>query len=240
MEGYSGPEVGYKPMAGVSYGNGGLVLPDAGSTRVVFFSKAKLMPAKSKEQGREIWENIDYVSVQQVTEKYPIVLEAHDGHRQRWQREFEAYQKGKEAMPEGTPMNILLPGNEAAINELKSMAIFTIEQMASVPDSVLHRIPFGTDMKVRAMKYLEAVNGSQGFNKMQGEIEKANARAADTERQLADLKEQLASMQNTQPAASGVSPDIAALVATLVAQQAAPRAKRPYTRKSKPENAEAA
>ena len=234
METYTGPDPGYKPMQGVSYGNGGLVRPDADSTRVVFFSKAKLMPAKSRDAGRQVWENVDYVSVQQATEKYPILLEAHDGHRQRWAREYEAYQKGKEALPEGTPMSILMPGNEAVVNELKSMAIYTIEQMAAVPDSVLHRIPFGLDLKNRARKYLEAVNGSQGFNKMQAEIEKANERAADTERQLADLKEQLASMQK--PETPSLSPDIAALVATLVAQNA--QKTEPKTRRGRPPKAD--
>lgn len=214
MDTYTGPDVGYKPMQGVEYGNGGLVLPAAGSTRVVFFSKAKLMPAKSKEAGHDVWENTDYVSVQQVTEKYPIVLEAHQGHRQRWPNEYEAFLKGREAIPEGTPMNILMPGNEAMVNELRGMAIFTIEQMAEVPDSVVHRIPFGTDMKNRARKYMEAMHGAQGFNKMQGELEKANARAADTERQLADLKEQMSAMNQKDDAA-----DIAALVERVVAAQ---------------------
>lgn len=211
---YAGPEAGYKSI-GLSQGNHGLVMPDPNATKVVFMSKPKLMPAQSKEQGRQIWENVTYVRVHPPGDKYPIELEAHAGHFQRWAREYEAFLAGKQVMPEGTPLNILLPGNEAGVNELNSLGIFTIEQMAGIADSVLHRVPFGMDMKNRAKRYIEAQNGAQGFNKVQGELDKANAKVADMERKFEELQAQMSSMSQA-PAAT---PDITAIVAAAVAAQ---------------------
>ena len=230
---YTGPDPGYSPV-GLSQGNRGLVLPDPNAVKVVFFTKPKELPYRSKTEGRPIWENQEYVSVLQPGEKSPIVLEAHDGHRQRWKPQYEAFLAGKAAMPVGTPLTIILPGQEATVNELNGLGVFTVEQMAGVSDSVVHRIPFGGEMKVRAQRYLDTLNGAQGFNKVQAELDKTNAKNAEMERELAELKEQMASMAPAPvPAAS---PDVQALIAALTAQSQTP----PPARRGRPPKAEAA
>ncbi len=211
---YAGPEA-FKSI-GLSQGNHGLVMPDPNATKVVFMSKAKLMPAKSKEAGRQIWENVTYVRVHPPGDKYPIELEAHEGHFQRWQREYQAFLQGKQAQPEGTPLTILLTDNEAGVNELNSLGIFTIEQMANLADSVLHRVPFGMEMKNRANRYLDAMNGAQGFNKVQAELDKANAKAIEMERRMEDMLAQMQTMSAPKPSEPV---DIAAIVAAAVAAQ---------------------
>lgn len=206
--------------SGLSQGDKGLVMPDQSKVNVMFFSKAKLMPFQSKEAGRQIWSNVDMVRVQQPGEKDPIVLEAHDGHKQRWRKEWEAYQAGRKAVPEGTPLTVLFPeGNEAGVLILNALGIYTIEQMAEVSDSVLGNIPFGGEMKLRAGKYVTAINGAQGFNKVQAELDKAKMQTSEMERRMEEMQDQMRQMQQVQPSTPGVDPSlVAALVAAEVAR----------------------
>lgn len=221
---YDGPEPGY---TAAGYGHGGLVVPDQSKVNVMFFSRAKQMAALSKERGMAVWQNVDYVRVQQPGEKDAIVLEAHDGHRQRWPEAYKAYQAGKKVMPEGTPLAILFPeGNEAGIMMLNTVGIFTVEQMAAVSDSVLGNIPFGGEMKLRAKRYVEAMQGSQGFNKMQAEVDREREARQQLERRMEEMQAEMANMQQSQ-SSHGLDPNVASLVAALAAQNQPRRRGRP-------------
>lgn len=215
---------------GLSQGNKGLVMPDMSKTFVFFFSKPKEFPAQSREAGYPVWKDIEYVRVQQPGERDPVELEAHDGHRQRWPAEYERYKQGKAQIPDGTPLSILLPGSDAMVITMRTLGVYTVEQLASISDSAIGNIPFGGELKQRAKKYLETMNGSQGFNKMQAEVDAAKAETNDLKKMIADLKEQMETMKAPPAPAGAFDPNMlqAMIASTVAATQASqPRRGRP-------------
>lgn len=193
--------------------NGELVQADPSKAFAFFFSKPKEMPARSQAEGRSVWEDRDYVRVQQPGERDPVVLEATSAHKARWTREWEAYKQGREVKHEGTPLSVIFPDSEAMILNLRGLGVFTVEELAHIPDSATVNIPFGGTLKQKAAKYIELQNGAQGFNKLNAELESQRAENQSLKLQVEDLQmkfTQLAAEREGAPlpAAGGLSPDM--------------------------------
>lgn len=214
--------------SGFSGRNAEVVQSDPSKTFAFFFSKAKEMPALSREEGKPVWKDIDYVRVQQPGERDAVVLEATPVHKQRWAREWDAYKAGKEVPHEGTPLTVIFPDSEAMILNLRTLGVYTIEELARVSDSATANIPFGGTLKQKAAKYLEMQNGAQNFNKMTAEQENLRKENESLKLQIDDLQSQfqrLAAERTEGPSSSmGLTPDaVQQMIANALAATQTPK-----------------
>lgn len=74
--------------------------------------------------------------------------------KQMYPREYDAFRKGIEAVPQGWPIDMWTYLNEQQVNHLKALNILTVEQIAELADSNLHRIPMGRTLKNQAVAAL--------------------------------------------------------------------------------------
>ena len=61
--------------------------------------------------GRPVSRQMDYIRMRQPGERDEIMRPAHDGDRRRFARHWAAYQDGRQALPDGTPLVTLFSNN---------------------------------------------------------------------------------------------------------------------------------
>lgn len=136
---------------------------------------------KSKEQGIEVGEEQDFIIIicpgQPKTE---VRRKASEQDKMQYSQEWSAYQQGKENQISGTPIE-LLPGlANGMADALKAIYVYTIEQMAGLPDLSLQKVGMGgSEIREKARAYL---------SKTSGEV-------TALRQQLADMQAQMAAMQ---------------------------------------------
>ena len=205
--------------SGVGYGKGGLVVPDPSKTNVMFFTKAKHFPAESETAGYPVYHDVLYVRVQHPGERDSVVVEANASHKAKWPAAFKAFEEGRKLVPEGTPLSLLFPGgNEPAILTMNALGLFTIEQVAEMADSATGNIPFGGDLKQRAIRYLEATKKGADFNKMQSELDEEKKARKSLEMQLDDLQGKFSQLAAEREGGPGVSSSPSVLTPEMLQQ----------------------
>ena len=158
---------------------------------------------KSKEEGREIGEEQDYIIIVSPGQpKSEVRRKATDADKMAYGPEWSAYEQGKEMQISGTPIE-LLPGLAAGMADaLKALYIYTIEQMAGLPDIALQRVGMGgNDIRKRAKDYLS----------------KGSAETAELRARVAELETEIAALRAAAPTAKprGRKPKINAEPAVL-------------------------
>lgn len=136
---------------------------------------------KSKEAGCEIGDEQDYIIIVSPGQpKSEVRRKATDADKMAYGPEWSAYEQGKEMQISGTPIE-LLPGLAAGMADaLKALYIYTIEQMAGLPDIALQRVGMGgNDIRRRAKDYL---------SKGSAETAELRARVAELEAEIAALR----------------------------------------------------
>ena len=170
--------------------NGGLVeFGDDSKLFVEFTSRPVLDEIKSKEAGRPVHVQVDFVRIQQPGERDCILRPAHDGDRRRFKIHWAAYQEGREAIPAGTPLSVLFPANPEVIENLKYDKVFTIEQLAGLTDTQKQNIGMGALVwSQNAQAYLDAANGGKGLQELFTEVDQLNASSKAKDKRIEALE----------------------------------------------------
>ena len=153
---------------------------------VGFYRKSILNGAKSRAEGKPVYESRDYVKIQHPGETLNVVdRPAHDGDRQRWPQKWDQYQRGVTQIPEGVPLNQLFPDKPHIVDLMRGYNIHTVEQLENLSGDAISTVGMGCQEWVNAAKrYMERVN--KGVNHHQ--FEKA---LSDRDQEIRLLKRQL-------------------------------------------------
>ncbi len=129
----------------------------AGSGAMVhFFSRFVTLKKKTEESGRIIGEYRDFIRIRQAgQDKSEVVREVKPQHKQEYAREWDAYQRGLEQVPDGTPIGEWPAVTSSRCEELKLKGVHTIEQMAGMADADTQHIMGGMELKKKATAYIE-------------------------------------------------------------------------------------
>lgn len=178
-----GTIVGGGDVRAVSYGE------DKGLF-VEFRSEPFYNEFQSKSQGKAIYDNKVMVKIYTPGDKTKIVdrlarLEDEDGFpadSRRWPQQWAAFQEGRKAEVEGTPLGMWPMINSAQVRELNAINIYTVEQLAEVNDSILDNIGLGArSLRDGAITFIRHAQEEGAFAKME-------ARNNDLQRQLDELR----------------------------------------------------
>lgn len=133
-----------------------------------FYIDAREDGAATKKAGRPIFKDVEYVEVRIAGDKNNIpVFKVNDTHRGRWPEAYEAFKRGEEMSPTGTPLEQWPPLSRSKCMELKGAGVMTVEALAGLPDSAIHRI--GMDARklmAMAKAYIEEANEGAKFNEL--------------------------------------------------------------------------
>ncbi len=185
MDGFA-PMTGIMPDGMVKFGND--------TNKLVYFAEEPLLnPIKSKEAGRPIFDRIEIVHIQQPGERDNIHRMATDADRHNYPDHYRRFKEGavgEKQMPSGTPIDMLFPNNIEIPPSLKAIKIFTIEQLATLPDVALERVGMGArQWQNQARAYLTYANKGKGYHELDDKIEKMTTEIAVRDQQIASLTE---------------------------------------------------
>jgi len=181
-------------ISGVQFGN------DA-NMFVFFFTKAVTNESKSREANTLVVENVDFVHIQHPGERDFQERPAREEDKQRWPNAWRGYKEGKEAIPDGTPVEVLFPGNPAIVATLKHLKIHTIQQLANCSAEAEGRIGMGAgEWKQKAIKFLAAAKDTAAFNKMESELAKRDSQIEVMANQINALTAALNEMKDKRTA----------------------------------------
>lgn len=164
--------------------------PDVG-LGVEFFVKAVENPRKSREEGRPVFEDREYVRIAFPGDrKREHVAPAHEMHyvshvrrqmpySERFNAAYRAFKDNNADFVAGTPIDVLPFLTESRRAELKALGVRTAEQMATMPDNTKGKLGMGgAELCRQAAEFLEA-------SKESGEVAKLKAELAELRGQLA-------------------------------------------------------
>ena len=127
---------------------------------------------KTKELGRDIYEDTPYVRIMVPGDKDNIVFRpVRDTDRQRFPRQWQAFQAKEEQVQEGTPIVEWNGVTRSQAEELKSVGVKTVEALIAMPDSVAQGFMGINALKAKAKAYVEDASFSAPIAKLTGENE---------------------------------------------------------------------
>jgi hypothetical protein len=145
-------------------------------------------PIASAREGRPIFR--DRLEIELITPGNPYNIPneiVNEGHKQRFPREYEAYMKGIEISPDGTPLEqwpLLRPGQ---VKELKGMDFSTVEQVANMSDHATQRFMGGMRIRDLARAYLDEAAHSAALSKATADNEHKDSQIAELTHKVEEL-----------------------------------------------------
>lgn len=173
-----------------------------------FYTKAVEMDFKSKEAGRPIFEDREFVEILIPGQRNAVAHEPVNAeHMMRWPKQYAAFKAGKELPADGTPL-ATWPNprmSRSLVEELAYFSIRTVEDLAGVNDNNLQNLGMGAwELRKSAQMFLDvAKNGTaplerllaknQGLedevDRLNRELASATQRAAAAEAKLELLRD---------------------------------------------------
>lgn len=177
-----------------TFGEPSLIKPDesrfAADDRlyVEFFREPVMLPAKSREEGRAVYEERDFVRIHVPGDKTTVCVEPmHEINLARFRVRYEKWKAGQGEAVTGTPLTALPGMTPAKIEEYKYFKITTIEQMAEANDGLGQKFMSFQSDKQRAKAFLEVAKGNAPLERMNEELAKRDEEIDTLKAQVAAL-----------------------------------------------------
>lgn len=150
---------------------------------VEFYRDAVQNNFKSAQEGRAIFEDVDFVRIMTPGDTRTVICrKVTEQDKQRFPKAWDLYQRGLEQVLEGTPLDKWTGITTSQVKELAHVNIRTVEQLVSVSDASIQRLgPGYMQLRTRAKQFIEAAQDEAA----------ATAHARENEQ----LREQMALMQ---------------------------------------------
>lgn len=166
---------------------------------VIFYKRSVLNPAKSREAGIAIHEDVDYVKMFQPGENLNVIERpVNEGDKIRFPQQWARFLQNQTQAPEGTPISLLFPNNPGVADNLRvSFGIHTIQQLAALTEHAMSSIGMGAlDYKQKAVRFLDAAKESGSFHLMQDELQKQKDANYTLTRQVNELSALVKTLQD--------------------------------------------
>ncbi len=161
-----------------------------GGLLVQFYKRNKQSKAKTREAGRPIVEEVDYVKLKAPGDRLQEVdRPVRDSDKRTHPMAWAAYQNGlSQDAVEGTPLSAWGGISPSRVEELAFFKIKTVEHLAAVSDGNLQQMgPTARRERQRAQEYLDASKSNAPLMRLQGELEEKDKRLAALEAQMARM-----------------------------------------------------
>lgn len=165
---------------------------------VEFLRKPRLNAAKSREAGRAVYEEADYVRIFVPGDKSSVVERpVTEQDMQRFQERYNKWKAGQAEAVVGTPLTSLPTMTPAKIEEYKYFKIVTVEQLAEAPDGLGQKFMGFQGDKQRAKAFLEVAAGNAPIERMNQELAQRDAEIETLKQQMAALMSKVGGKRKT-------------------------------------------
>lgn len=143
---------------------------------VEFYRKPVMQPGKSREAGRAVYDEIDYVRIHVPGDKASVIerpLTQQDVFR--FQDRYNKWKAGQEEAVTGTPLSALPGMTPSKVEEYKFFKLVTVEQLAEANDNLGGKFMSFQADKQRAKAFMEVARNNAPIEKMNEELQKRDA-----------------------------------------------------------------
>lgn len=155
---------------------------------VEFFRKPALQAGESREKGRAIYKEIDYIRIMVPGDKLSVVVRPVDSiDERRFKDRYERWKAGAGNVIEGTPLTSLPCMTPAKVEEYKYFNIHTVEQLSEAADSVGQNFMGFSSDKRAAVAFIELAKGNAPLEKMNAELKERDAKIEEMQAQITEL-----------------------------------------------------
>lgn len=152
---------------------------------VQFFRKPVMHPGASREEGRAVYREVDYIRIMTPGDKLSIIERPVDEiDSRRFAARYERWKAGAGDAVQGTPLSSLPNMTPSKVEEYKFFNITTVEQLAGAPDNVGQKFFGFNEDKRRANAFLEVAKGNAPFEKMNAELVSRDAKIEELQAQI--------------------------------------------------------
>ena len=155
---------------------------------VNFYVRAVMSGFKSAQEGRPIFDEVDYIRIIIPGDKNSILdVPVDEQHKMRFEAQYDRFKKNQEQAVSGTPLEVWPQMTVGLVAELKAMNVHTVEQLADMPDQLAQKIMGSHALRTKAKTFLDAAAGEAGNSKLALELEKRDNEIDLLKKQMADL-----------------------------------------------------
>lgn len=161
---------------------------------VIFYNRTVEDPERTKEEGRKCFKTREFIKIMVPGDRMNIidrpvqrtgVLPTDDVLR--FSRQYEKFKaKEEQAAHDGLPLSLwpAMPGPLA--EELKHINVFTVEQLATLSDTYVGKVPMGHAWKKKAEEFVKALTDQAQVSKLQAALAERDARLDAQDKALKD------------------------------------------------------
>ena len=143
---------------------------------VEFFRKPVLQPGKSREEGRAVFREVDYIRIHVPGDKASVVERPVSQQDEfRFQDRYNKWKAGQEEAVTGTPLSALPGMTPSKVEEYKFFKLVTVEQLAEANDNLGSKFMSFQADKQRAKAFMEVARNNAPIEKMNEELQKRDA-----------------------------------------------------------------
>lgn len=139
---------------------------------VKFYVKSKKDAQRSKDEGRAIFKDVEYIDIRIPGSRDGAARPASHQDKQRFPKHYQAFKERAEVVEEGTPLSEWPPISRSTAEEMAFFNIKTVEQLASVNDTVAGQFMGAQMFKQKAKAWLEAAKEDLTVEKLTKELKK--------------------------------------------------------------------
>lgn len=164
---------------------------------VEFFTEATENPRKSREAGRPIFEDAEFVRIKIAGDpKNTLIAPANQvsgperlSYAERFPEHYRYFKDHLGTHVEGLPLTEMPWLTASKRAELKALNILTVEALAGLDGTMLQRIGIGArELKNQATAWLEKLDGSADAGKLAAELAARDELIAQLQRDIAQLQ----------------------------------------------------
>lgn len=153
-----------------------------------FRMKAVLLVHDSEMAGKQIYRNVEYVTIHIPGDMRSTVdRKVTDEHRRRWPIHYAAWKENREIATDGLPLERWSLIGPAEVETFKYNKVRTVEQLAALSDTQCQSLGLGAvRLRKEAIAYLDQAKGNAGISKAIASNERLEIENAQLKSQLAD------------------------------------------------------
>lgn len=158
-----------------------------------FFTRAIQDHAATAARGRYVARDVEMVRIIIPGDKHTIAeRRVKPSDKIRFQKQYEAFRKQEEFVPDGTPLETWPLLSRAQVEDLKSMNVFSVENLAELSDEQLSNVGIGArTLRKHAQAFLETAKAGVLPARMVEENERLTRQVETMSSQLVDLTKRL-------------------------------------------------
>ena len=167
---------------------------------VTFFKHPQEDKAASLKEGRPIYKEVDYVRIMVPGDKDSIVVRpARDMDKQRFAKQFAAYEAGEKEYLDGMPLKAWPMVTRGQVEELKYFGVHSVEQLADLADIHVQKFMGMGTLKEQAKAYIQQAKETAPLVQLNAAVEAKDAEISALQEAVDDLKNIVMELQADKP-----------------------------------------